>query len=338
MKALSIHIATPCHEDWQQMTPVDKGRFCQSCAKQVVDFSAMTDQQILNYISNASGSMCGRFAGDQLQRPLQPVQQQKKKAWWIAAMMPLLLVFEKSAAQKKKNTLNEKLIVINEATAITGLISTYQPANPVAQMQERPVCGRITDTMGRPISFASILVNGKYSGINSGADGLFTILTPKKDAAIFFEITAIGYETQKIDIVPNKNDYAVTLNATENNLKPVVVTSGDLIKGDMRLVCSYRYSTKGSVRNLFVTPPFKVSPNPVQRGSAITVDVNKQGIYSIQLFDNNGKILLVQNFNAAEGVTKAPVTIPASAAAGMYYIRLFDEKNKKQYTDKIIVM
>src|SRR3569833_2484292 len=101
MKALSIHIPTPCHEDWQQMTPVDRGRFCQSCAKLVVDFTTMIDQEILNYISKASGGICGRFANDQLQRPLQPIQKEKKKAWLIAAMMPLLLLFEKAGAQKK---------------------------------------------------------------------------------------------------------------------------------------------------------------------------------------------------------------------------------------------
>src|SRR5471030_2658656 len=112
MNALSIHIPEPCHEDWQQMTPVDKGRFCQSCAKQVVDFSVMSDQQILNYISNAPGKLCGRFANDKLQRPLLPAKPEKKKMWWIAAMMPLMMVFGKAGAQKKghKNGPKENII------------------------------------------------------------------------------------------------------------------------------------------------------------------------------------------------------------------------------------
>jgi len=74
-----FHIPTPCHEDWDNMTPRDKGRFCASCSKQVVDFSLMSDQQVLNYFKNATGNVCGRFANDQLQRPMIETPQQKKK-------------------------------------------------------------------------------------------------------------------------------------------------------------------------------------------------------------------------------------------------------------------
>ena len=84
-----FHIPEPCHENWDNMTPQDKGRFCASCSKQVVDFSLMSDQQVLNYFKNATGKTCGRFANDQLQRPMIETPKQKKKAWWIAAMIPL---------------------------------------------------------------------------------------------------------------------------------------------------------------------------------------------------------------------------------------------------------
>jgi len=106
-----FHIPTPCHEDWNNMTQQDKGRFCASCSKQVVDFSLMSDQQVLNYFKNTTGRVCGRFANDQLQRPMAETQQQKKKVWWVAAMMPFLLFARKE--DRKNSTSNNNTLVVD---------------------------------------------------------------------------------------------------------------------------------------------------------------------------------------------------------------------------------
>ncbi|WP_315816280.1 hypothetical protein [Paraflavitalea speifideaquila] len=39
-----------------------------ACQKTVVDFTLMSDQEILNFISSASSSVCGRFNNDQLNK------------------------------------------------------------------------------------------------------------------------------------------------------------------------------------------------------------------------------------------------------------------------------
>jgi hypothetical protein len=62
----------------------------------------MSDQQVLNYFKNATGNVCGRFANDQLQRPMIETHNKRKKFGGLQAMMPLLLVFGKANAQKKK--------------------------------------------------------------------------------------------------------------------------------------------------------------------------------------------------------------------------------------------
>ena len=51
-----LHIPTPCHEDWNKMTQSEKGKFCNACSKQVVDFTLMSDQEVLNYFSKTSGN------------------------------------------------------------------------------------------------------------------------------------------------------------------------------------------------------------------------------------------------------------------------------------------
>ncbi|MBA3683324.1 MAG: hypothetical protein H0W73_19485 [Bacteroidetes bacterium] len=65
---MKISINTPCHENWDNMTPNDQGVFCLSCQKSVVDFSTKTISQIKEffYKKTDTASVCGRFETDQL--------------------------------------------------------------------------------------------------------------------------------------------------------------------------------------------------------------------------------------------------------------------------------
>ena len=79
MQKLQISIPKPCHENWQNMTPGDQGRFCNACAKTVVDFSMMSDLQVLNYFSTVSDEkVCGRALPDQLNRNMTMPREPKK--------------------------------------------------------------------------------------------------------------------------------------------------------------------------------------------------------------------------------------------------------------------
>ncbi|MET4107059.1 hypothetical protein [Hymenobacter sp. UYP22] len=57
-----LTIPQPCHEDWQLMTPTERGRFCQACRKEVLDFTDMAPADILHIVRQApGGSVCGRI-------------------------------------------------------------------------------------------------------------------------------------------------------------------------------------------------------------------------------------------------------------------------------------
>ena len=62
-----ITIPEPCHEDWNKMTTNETGRFCNSCAKSVIDFTKMKSKEIQDYfIANQGKNICGRFDTKQL--------------------------------------------------------------------------------------------------------------------------------------------------------------------------------------------------------------------------------------------------------------------------------
>jgi hypothetical protein len=62
-----ITIPEPCHENWDEMTPNENGRFCMSCSKTVIDFTTMLPQEIQHFfIQNQNKKICGRFKKSQL--------------------------------------------------------------------------------------------------------------------------------------------------------------------------------------------------------------------------------------------------------------------------------
>jgi hypothetical protein len=66
---MKISINEPCHENWDKMTPNDKGAFCLSCQKNVVDFSCKTIKEIKDFFQKKSDTsiVCGRFDEGQLE-------------------------------------------------------------------------------------------------------------------------------------------------------------------------------------------------------------------------------------------------------------------------------
>jgi len=123
-KELYIQIPEPCHEDWNKMSPADQGRYCQSCCKEVVDFSMMTDQQIIHFLSKPRGKTCGNFNSDQLNRIItEPATPAKKKFWamMLSFLLPLFVV-NKGKAQR---TLG-KVRVVHDTTQAVDLAQALE--------------------------------------------------------------------------------------------------------------------------------------------------------------------------------------------------------------------
>ncbi|MES2590798.1 MAG: hypothetical protein V4608_02850 [Bacteroidota bacterium] len=61
-----ISIPKPCHEDWNKMTPNEKGSFCSKCSKTVIDFTKKTADEIAAILESSGKKICGRFRNEQL--------------------------------------------------------------------------------------------------------------------------------------------------------------------------------------------------------------------------------------------------------------------------------
>lgn len=144
-RSLQIAVPHPCSEFWELMSVAEKGRFCASCQKEVIDFASMTDKDILDFVAQYGTGFCGSFHESQLMRKITyPKQKSSIGFKKVAASILALITFKISNAQdahiSTKATSN--ILQLNEATnerkeeqtlvsyTISGRIST--PGNNAA--------------------------------------------------------------------------------------------------------------------------------------------------------------------------------------------------------------
>ncbi|RXM52643.1 MULTISPECIES: hypothetical protein [unclassified Chryseobacterium] len=65
-----LYIPEPCSENWESMSPQEKGRLCSACNKCVIDFTQKKPQEIQQIIEEKKEEqICGRFYNHQLKMP-----------------------------------------------------------------------------------------------------------------------------------------------------------------------------------------------------------------------------------------------------------------------------
>lgn len=67
---MKITIPSPCHENWNEMVPEEKGRFCSVCSKVVKDFTNSSNKEILDILESSEEKICGNFKQAQLNKNL----------------------------------------------------------------------------------------------------------------------------------------------------------------------------------------------------------------------------------------------------------------------------
>lgn len=131
-KHIQLSITDPCHENWDNMIPAEKGRFCGSCQKQVIDFSSKSDREIAQFFKKpSSGSICGRFMQDQLDRS---IEIPKKRIPWVKYFfqfaLPAFLLSMKAATQNKV-----KIETISNSSVVPERITTIKKQR-IANIQD----------------------------------------------------------------------------------------------------------------------------------------------------------------------------------------------------------
>ena len=79
-------------------------------------------------------------------------------------------------------------------------------------------------------------------------------------------------------------------------------------------------------------------PNPVQKGSLITVETTTYfgGIIELKLISLDGKLLLSQSQNTGKGLNRFTLRTDSRWSAGIYFLQLY-ANGKLMASDKVVI-
>ncbi|AXG71031.1 TonB-dependent receptor SusC [Kordia sp. SMS9] len=238
---MQIAITKPCHEDWNQMSATEKGKFCNRCSKEVIDFTSKSDEEIIKHVSN-HGHACGRFYASQLNRKL--IADRKKRHHWLSYaasfLLPMTLFSQEKTSTEKKTVKATKVNTIPyKRLPMYSALERKAKTQQKVQDKQRTISGTVTDDTGIPLPAASIAIKGTSRGKATDFDGNYSIQVKPGDVLI---VSYIGYDSQEIKV--NADIFVFDIQMIPNNSLEEVVVVGGYWHNDSTSYASNYYETE----------------------------------------------------------------------------------------------
>jgi hypothetical protein len=199
MKRLSLTIPKPCAEKWNNFTPTQTGGFCASCSKNVIDFTKLTDEQILDFFHTRPAHACGRFKPDQLKAYsllVRPTFYPNLKLL-RAGVISLFVLF----MSKPSHAQNPDIKAKSEDVRYQG----YHDEQRISTNQKHIVKGAVKSEDGETLPGVSIYLKNGETGTTTDANGQFQFPAKLKEGDVLY-FSFIGYDTQQYTVPKGAQD------------------------------------------------------------------------------------------------------------------------------------
>ena len=212
-RTMQISIPKPCHEDWNKMTPVEKGKHCAVCNKNVIDFTNYSNEQLIKHLENKK-NLCGRFKKKQLDKEITLKRKDKNSfVGYAASTLFAVLTFGNHSAEAQK----EPKIEQTSKQFVSLGISNKKIKEKKETTQ---VSGTINDQSG-PLPGVNIVIKGTTKGTLTDFDGNFSIECTIGDTLI---VSYVGFVSQ--ELIVKENYIKIDLQMEEDMLGDIIIVGG----------------------------------------------------------------------------------------------------------------
>jgi len=189
----NLEIKKPCLENYNDFKPTQLGGFCDSCQKEVIDFTKFKNKDIASYFkTHNSQNICGRLTTFQLNDSYESARKKNKYlSFFTGVALILLSLFSTNSASAQ------------EATKTTNTTSNNSDKEALKNLANISVEGTVTTKEdGLVLPGAIVMLQGTSRSIQTDFDGYFKFPIKLKKGDVLL-ISYVGFETQKV-IIENK--------------------------------------------------------------------------------------------------------------------------------------
>lgn len=319
-RPIQLHIPTPCHEDWAGMEPAEQGRHCQSCQKTVVDFTTMSDQQVLNYLAKAGPHICGRLASDQINRSFIPLAPPQRNGWsgWRLLLAGALITSTnpplKTDPPAKLAILGDRHPKITYTTTVGMVIHAFrvpkqQPIDTLPQSSTELRMDSSSHTMGE---MATVPADSTLPAFDT-----LRVFTNRPDSN---EVTkgAIAFCTKrKKDSVP--------------------LPASDTLQNIVTTVRSFVTDTLTALR-VIPAKKWQIYPNPLPRGNSLHLSwQTASGRYQVTLLSATGALIQERAIDVGGPGQVDVWNLSSGLPGGVYILRATRPGQTETLTRELVV-
>lgn len=237
--AIQIFVEKPCFEKFEKFNQTSAGGFCDSCQKEVIDFTTMTSKELLNYFSNTKGEICGQFKTSQL-ITYKPIMNNKTNTNFVSrgiAIMSfsLLSLCAVPNVQAQDVASHDKSAQTEVSLALQSIVQGE------ITVEKYTITGTVLDEENLPLAGVNVVLKGSTEGAVTDFDGKFEFprALEVNDVLVF---SYIGYESKEYTITQSSSE---TIDITINFDLYDVELMGEVVVGGA-------YSTKRTIFQKFI--------------------------------------------------------------------------------------
>jgi hypothetical protein len=345
-----VRIPELCHEDWNKMTPDNKGRFCNSCSKSVVDFTDKTDQEIVNILQSANGErVCGHFRKSQVDRPLilkvnlkqLPGNMSATRIFAIALLMVFGSVLVSCYDHKNEKIVKLEVVEQNRnenGPVITGAlpapfnVSTEDSVKTEVFEQGQMLMGDVATECIPPLTNGEAIIEPKM--LPDKMEYLQGKVKVMNDSTPEVQDSTIAGHRMKGEIVikmENADTTKTPRSIQEKNIEHGYLGGAVVMISTVAESDSSKVSDTKARENLFI-----VYPNPNKGEFILKYEVQKRADVRVDLLSESGS--LIRTIVNVAGQYEGKYQIPVSASDvpnGTYLVT--KTSNGEKETKRVIV-
>ena len=206
-----LNIPEPCHEDWQQMSPTQKGKFCDSCQKEVIDFTKLSSTEIARKTKNAT-QLCGRFTQSQLKQEYVSTSQNRLNRLGIALGLGSIVAIAQPGFAQKKNA-KEVKVQTQKDYQLQGEVALTTQANDSISIN-----GIVKDEDGTPLPGVNVVQQNTTNGTHTNFVGNFSINISEEDfnSEAYLIFSFVGMQQAVIRIQEKSMNIALKKDVCKN--------------------------------------------------------------------------------------------------------------------------
>lgn len=222
---LQISIKDLCQQAYDSFSSTNLGGFCLNCNKEVIDFTGMTENELIHYFSRINGDICGRFLKGQLKT------YETKKQGAMNNFLPKtagIAGFSLLALCATPSSFAQDAAIADVSPKEQNDPITKRSGQVVQAQRTYTAKGVVLDEENQPLPGVNVVLRGTTTGTQTDFEGKFTF--PKKlDEGDVLVFSYLGYETKTYKVKTSASttkDISIQFKASDVTLLGAVVVGG----------------------------------------------------------------------------------------------------------------